>query len=37
MSVEGSKLVAIRSDSFQKKFDDIVYVAAESSGWKNNS
>ena len=31
MSVEGSKLVGVRSDSRQKKFDHSAYVAAESS------
>ena len=34
MSVEGSKLVAVTNDSWQKKFDHIVYVTIESIGGK---
>ena len=36
LSVEGSKPVEVGSESSQKKFDYIVYVAAESS-WENNN
>ena len=36
LSVKGSKLVGVRCHSLQKKFDYIVYVAAESR-WENTN